>query len=99
MVSWGMFFFGFLAMFIITQMHGLGLSKWLRWAFYRFIFGLRLELSYGSRGWETMEEIPRVPAVEYLLVFGLWGSWFGSVFGCWPVLPERIAPKLKNSRF
>jgi hypothetical protein len=66
--QWGQFFFGFFAMFVITQMHGLGLSKWLRWAFIGSYLGA-IGIVYGSRGWETMLEIPRVPAVEYGLVF------------------------------
>lgn len=66
--QWGQFFFGFLAMFIITQMHGLGLSKWLRWSFIAAYLGA-IGIVYGGRGWTGMEEIPRVPAVEYLLVF------------------------------
>lgn len=76
--QWGQFFFGFLAMFIITQMHGIGLSKWLRWAFIASYLG-GIGLVYGvGRGWQGMEEIPRVPAVEYLLVFVVGGVvWLG----------------------
>lgn len=65
--QWGQFFFGFLAMFVITQMHGLGLSKWLRWSFIAAYLAA-IGIVYGPRP-ETMVEIPRVPAVEYLLVF------------------------------
>jgi hypothetical protein len=69
--QWGQFLFGFLAMFIITQMHGLGLSKWLRWAFLAAYIGA-IALVYVAgvgRGMENIAEVPRVPAVEYALVF------------------------------
>ncbi|MEQ9445234.1 MAG: hypothetical protein RJS98_06690, partial [Rhodospirillaceae bacterium] len=75
--QWGQFMFGFLAMFIITQMHGLGLSRWLRWAFIAAYLGA-IGVVYGSRGWQTIEEVPRVPLVEYLLVFLIGGIvWAG----------------------
>jgi hypothetical protein len=65
---WPMFFFGFAAMFIITQMWGLGLNKWWRWGFIAaYIVGV--VIVYSSRGWVQMNEIVRIPAIEYLLVF------------------------------
>lgn len=75
--QWGMFAFGFLAMFVITQMHGLGLKRWLRWAFLGAYLAA-IGIVYGGRGWQTLEEIPRVPIVEYALVF-IFGAliWFG----------------------
>jgi hypothetical protein len=50
--SWGRFLFGFAAIFVITQMHGLGWSNRMRWlAFAAFIVGMVLfyrdELSIG----------------------------------------------------
>lgn len=75
--QWSQFFFGFMAMFIITQMHGLGLSRWLRWAFIAAYLGA-IGFVYGSRDWQTMEEIPRVPMVEYALIFIIGGAvWLG----------------------
>ncbi len=75
--QWGMFAFGFLAMFVITQMHGLGLKRWLRWAFLGAYLAA-IGIVYGGRGWQTLEEIPRVPIVEYALVF-IFGAliWLG----------------------
>ena len=74
---WPMFFFGFAAMFIITQMYGLGLKPWLRWAFVG-AFAIAAIVVYSSRGWVALNEIIRIPAIEYLVVFILalfiWGG-------------------------
>jgi hypothetical protein len=67
---WPMFFFGFAAMFIVTQMYGLGLGKWARWGFIAaYVAGV--VVVYSSRGWEYLNEIVRIPVIEYLLVFVL----------------------------
>lgn len=65
---WPMFFFGFAAMFIVTQMYGLGLSKWTRWGFIAaYVVGVLVV--YSSRGWANLNEIVRIPVIEYALVF------------------------------
>jgi len=80
--QWGQFLFGFLALFVITQMHGLGLSRWLRWAFLVSYIGAIGVVYSGFRGWENLVEVPRVPAVEYILVFLIGGAvWLGLWFG------------------
>jgi hypothetical protein len=69
---WPMFFFGFLGIFIITQMHGLGLSRRVRWV----LLGLSAALVawvYSVRGWDQLNEIIRIPVIDYLLVFVLAG--------------------------
>ena len=48
--AWPMFLFGFLGLFIITQMHGLGLSKRIRWVF-AGLYALGIILVYNHRGW------------------------------------------------
>ncbi|WP_327087198.1 hypothetical protein OIE66_33440 [Nonomuraea sp. NBC_01738] len=65
---WPMFLFGFLGVFVITQMHGLGLSRPLRWALglaYAFgavlVYGMRHDLA-------GVWAVSRIPAIEYLLV-------------------------------
>jgi hypothetical protein len=64
---WPMFFFGFLAMFVVTQMHGLGWSRWLRGLFILgYIAGV--VVVYWGKGFSTAMEIFRIPAVEYGLV-------------------------------
>ena len=67
---WTMFLFGFLAMFVVTQMHGLGLSRLLRW-FFGGLFLIALIVIYSERGWGQAHEILRIPVIDYILVFVL----------------------------
>ncbi len=69
---WPMFFFGFLGIVIITQMHGLGLSRWVRWLLFGLYAGSAAWV-YSWRGWEHVNEIIRIPLIEYVLVFVLAG--------------------------
>lgn len=65
---WPMFFFGFAGMFVVTQMYGLGLNKYWRWGFIAaYIAGVLIV--YSSRGWANVNEVVRIPLIEYLLVF------------------------------
>jgi hypothetical protein len=81
---WPMFAFGFAGIFILTQMHGLGLPRWLKWVF-TGIFMLGAILVYSPRGWAQMNEIIRIPLIEYLLVFVIAGL---VAMGIW--LAERL---------
>ena len=65
---WPMFFFGFTGIFILTQMHGLNLPRWLKWVFTGLFASFTL-LIYSSRGWVQLNEVIRIPLIEYLLVF------------------------------
>ncbi|MFI6393288.1 hypothetical protein [Nonomuraea sp. NPDC050540] len=75
---WPMFLFGFLGVFVITQMHGLGLPRGVRWSLglaYAFgsllVYGLRHDLS-------GVLAVGRIPAIEYLVVAVLAGMiWLG----------------------
>jgi hypothetical protein len=73
---WPMFAFGFGGMFIITQMHGLGLKKGIRWGFLAAYIALVL-LVYSQRGFGKVYEVINIPLIEYLsvgvlaLLFGL----------------------------
>jgi len=69
---WPMFFFGFGGIFIITQMHGLGLKKLTRWL-WATAYLITVFWVYQSRGWENLNEILRIPMIDYLLVFVLGG--------------------------
>ena len=69
---WPMFAFGFAGIFILTQMHGLSLPRRLKWAF-TGLFVAGTLLVYSSRGWVQLNEILRIPMIEYLLVFVLAG--------------------------
>lgn len=64
---WTMFFFGFSAMFVVTQMHGLGLSRLTRGGILTaWIAGVIYV--YAGKGWVHLNEVIRIPAIDYLLV-------------------------------
>lgn len=74
---WPMFFFGFGGIFVITQMHGLGLSLRVRSILLAIYAGLVLVI-YNERGWAQMNEIIRIPMIDYLAVVVLAGLfWAG----------------------
>jgi hypothetical protein len=64
---WRMFFFGFAAMFVITQMHGVNLSRLIRW-----LIGLGYAaavIAVYRTDWSQVNEIIRIPIIEYLVAF------------------------------
>ena len=64
---WAMFFFGFAAIFVVTQMYGLGLSRRMRWLIIAaYVGGV---LFYYNGQWGRVNEIIRIPMIEYLVVF------------------------------
>ena len=77
---WPMFLFGFAGIFIVTQMHGLGLSRAVRW-----VIGLGFVASivwvYSGRGWANLDEVARIPVIDYLLVIvlGALGLWIRKI--------------------
>ena len=75
---WPMFAFGFGGIFIVTQMHGLGLSRLVRGVLLAVYIGLVL-LVYNGR-WAALNEIIRIPVIDYLAVLILAGL-FG--LGLW----------------
>jgi len=69
---WPMFAFGFGGILVITQLYGLGLKRWIRWS----VLGLYLAAAlgvYSTRGWLKLNEIVRIPLIEYGLVLILGG--------------------------
>ncbi len=64
---WPMFLFGFLGVFILTQMHGLGLGIRTRWTLAAG-YAAAVVAVYAVRGWGSLDEVVRIPAIEYLLV-------------------------------
>ena len=64
---WQMFFFGFAAMFVITQMHGLNLSRLTRWMI-GLGYAAAVIIVYNS-DWSQANEIIRIPIIEYLVAF------------------------------
>jgi hypothetical protein len=80
-----MFAFGFGGIFVITQMHGLRLSLGVRSLILALYVGAAL-LVYSERGWVQLNEIVRIPVIEYAAVFllaGLIGAvlWLVRRFG------------------
>jgi hypothetical protein len=69
---WPMFFFGFGGIFVITQMHGLGLSRLARGLILAAYIGVALWV-YSDRGWASLNEIIRIPIIDYLAVLVLAG--------------------------
>jgi hypothetical protein len=67
---WPMFFFGFAGIFVLTQMHGLRLSAWVRGLILMSYIGGAVWI-YSSRGWGNLNEIVRIPVIEYLAVIVL----------------------------
>ena len=65
---WPMFFFGFVAIFVITQMHGLPWSFWTKSVVLAGYIGAVL-VTYNIRGWRKFNEPLRIPVIDYLLVF------------------------------
>lgn len=75
---WPMFFFGFAGIFVVTQMHGLGLSRWLRGAFVA-AYAAAVYVIYADRGWENLNEIARIPVIDYVLVILIGGLIVGGL--------------------
>ena len=67
---WPMFLFGFAGVFVITQMHGLGLKMWQKWLILA-VYIVSVTLVYSQRGWAQLNEIVRIPVIEYLAVIVL----------------------------
>jgi hypothetical protein len=65
--AWPMFLFGFLAVFVVTQMHGLGLSARTRWLLFGG-FAAAVVAVYAWRGFGRVDEVVRIPVIEYLVM-------------------------------
>jgi hypothetical protein len=64
---WQMFAFGFGAMFIVTQMHGLNISRLTRWLI-GLGYATAVIVVYNA-DWAKLNEIIRIPFIEYLVAF------------------------------
>ena len=82
---WPMFFFGFAGIFIITQMHGLGLPRWAKWLLTALYVG-GVVVVYSGKDLVALNEIIRIPVIEYLVVFVLALLIYGGM-GVW----KRVA--------
>jgi hypothetical protein len=64
---WQMFLFGFLTLFVITQMHGIGLGRKARWGIV-ITYLLCVLITYWGRGLQFLEVL-RIPMAEFALVY------------------------------
>jgi len=88
---WPMFLFGFAAMIVLTQMHGLGLSRRARWLL-AGVFVVGTGLFYGLSGeLVRINEVIRIPVIEYGAVFLFYAIFLGG-YGLTRLL--RRAPRL-----
>lgn len=67
---WPMFGFGFAGILIVTQLHGLGLSRWIR-AMIIALYSAAAIWVYSGRGIEKIHQITWIPITEYAVVFVL----------------------------
>jgi hypothetical protein len=85
---WAMFAFGFAGILVVTQLYGLKIPQWSRYAILG-VYCAAVLFVYSDRGWGKLNEIIRIPAIDYLLVFVLTGLiWLG----IW--IAKKINPKL-----
>ena len=87
---WPMFAFGFAAIFVITQMHGINLSKLARWMI-GLGYAVAVIIVYNS-DWSRLNEIVRIPVIEYFVAFILAGL---VAFGFW--IKDRLKPNTQNT--
>jgi hypothetical protein len=70
-----MFLYGFATIFIVTQMHGLDLKRWVKYAFYTgFLLTILITYTVVRQPYQVNEVI-RIPFIEYGLIpitYGLW---------------------------
>lgn len=67
---WQMFCFGFAGLFIVTQMHGLGLSIAARWGFLVAYVAAVVSV-YSKIGFRHLHQITWIPMTEYAVVFAV----------------------------
>jgi len=69
--EWPRFFSGFLALFVMTQMHGIGLSKATRWVL-SIAYIVAVIWAYATtKGISYSYEAALIPFIEFLLVFAV----------------------------
>jgi hypothetical protein len=72
---WPMFAFGFGAMIVLTQMYGLGLNTWTKRLLAAGFITLAV-VTYALMGrLASIHEIIRIPMLDYLVVFLLYGIY------------------------
>jgi len=89
--NWPMFLFGFLGVFMVTQMYGLPLSQKMRWLLWSLFIGL-IVVVYNFKGWEQSYEVIFVAGTEWAFVILVSGLilFFQSAF------IKKLAPQKKT---
>jgi len=78
---WPMFFFGFFALIVTTQMYGLPIPNWGRWLIAgSFVAGVIAVYGLTGRGWTRLDEIVRIPIIDFALVGVIYLLW---LLGFW----------------
>ena len=88
---WPMFLFGFAAIFLVTQMHGLRLKAWVRQAFYGSFVCLVLYVYLVMREPWQVNEVLRIPLIEYLVLFAMYGIYLLCAWLSSRLKPLRMA--------
>jgi hypothetical protein len=100
---WPMFAFGFGAVFVLTQMHGLGLGQTTKRLLYA-LYVLAVLVSYGLMSRLTsVHEITRIPILEYGVVGLLYAVFLGvngvgRLLGGRKPVPVEAAPEVREER-
>ena len=89
---WPMFAFGFGAMFVITQMHGLGWSRRVRAIVLALYVAAALAV-YGSIGLDRIWQVANIPVIDFVVLFALAALLGGGVF-----VADRVAKLLRSRR-
>lgn len=92
---WPMFFFGFAGIFVITQMYGLPLKPWMRWTILA-VYLASAAAVYSQVGWARLNEIVRIPLIEYLAVALLALIFAGGLWVARRLTPPRSLASTEN---
>jgi hypothetical protein len=65
---WPMFLFGFGGIFILTQMHGIGLKTWMKWLFLGIYIIGAIIVYGGMLGLSKTWQLAAIPMIDYLAV-------------------------------
>ncbi|MEM7113056.1 MAG: hypothetical protein AAF614_11530 [Chloroflexota bacterium] len=82
-----MFGFGFALILVVTQLYGLGLGKWVKGAV-TAVFVVSVIWVYSQAGWGNVNEVFRIPVIEYLMVVVL-----GLIFFAGQWIYQRLKPE------
>jgi hypothetical protein len=94
---WPMFAFGFGGIFVTTQMYGLDLPRWARW-FIGLAYVALAPLVYSQRGWLQINDIVRIPLIEYVLVFVFAGLIGGGLWLARQLRRQRCRLRHRDTR-